>query len=103
MKKCILFFIILSYSFSHPVSYSIDLHVLYSQKRHEVTIECKSNVRNKCGLHNFYLLNKDGDILLTKRFPFMRQKMIVSCKKKPYKMIFFLRKIPEHTYTVLFE
>jgi hypothetical protein len=103
MKKYILFFIIVSYGFSHPVSYSIDLRVLYSQKKHEVNVACKSNVRNKCGLHNFHLLDKNGDILLTARFPFMKKETTVSCKEKPYKMIFFLRKIPEHTYTVLFE
>jgi hypothetical protein len=88
---------------AHPVSYTIDLEVKYDKIKKEATVYCKSNSRNKCGLHNFHFLDKDNTILKTAKFPFLKKKTTITVDKKPSKMIFFLRKIPEHTYTVIIE
>lgn len=91
------------YSWAHPVSYTIDLKVEYDEVKKEISVYCKSNSRNKCGLHNFHFLDKDDTILKTEKFPFLKNKKTLKLDKKPKKMIFFLRKIPEHTYTVIVE
>ena len=91
------------YSFAHPVSYTIDLKVEYNEVKKEAIVHCKSNSRNKCGLHNFHFLDKDEKILKTVKFPFLKTKIKVAMETKPSKMIFFLRKIPEHTYIVIIE
>jgi len=88
---------------AHPVSYSIDLEVSYNEKDKNAKILCTSNSRNKCGLYNFHLIDKNDKILITKKFPFLRKSTKVKIEKKPYKMIFFLRKTPEHTYNTIFE
>jgi len=103
MKLLILILISTIYSFGHPVSYSIDLKVEYNNEKKEATVHCKSDSRNKCGLHNFHFLDKDKKILKTAKFPFLKKKTKVSIDQKPSKMVFFLRKIPEHTYIVIIE
>ncbi len=91
------------YGWSHPVSYTIDLKMDYDEIKKEIKVVCKSDSRNKCGLHNFHLLDKQGHILKTARFPFLKKSTTVKIKEKPVKMVFFLRKIPEHTYMVYLE
>jgi len=103
MKILILVLMIIVHGWTHPVSYTIDLQVEYNEMKKEVSVFCKSDSRNKCGLHSFHFLDKDETILKTEKFPFLKNKTILSIDKKPSKMIFFLRKIPEHTYIVIIE
>ncbi|MCD8476740.1 MAG: hypothetical protein LRY68_01335 [Sulfurospirillum sp.] len=85
------------------MSYSIDLHVSYNEREKSVSVACESDSRNKCGLHDFHLLNAQGEIFKTASFPFMKESITLESAQKPAKMIFYLRQIPEHTYIVLFE
>ena len=103
MKLFIVILMISIYGLAHPVSYSIDLKVQYDKVKKQATVYCKSDSRNKCGLHNFHFLDKDETIIKTAKFPFLKTKTKVMVDKKPSKMIFFLRKIPEHTYIVIIE
>lgn len=88
---------------AHPVPYSIDLTAVYNESKSEVSVTCKSDSKNKCGLHNFDILDKNDKKIVTKKFPFLKEKITFPCSQKPYKMVFFLRKIPEHQYKVYFE
>lgn len=103
MKFLIISLITIIYGWAHPVSYTIDLEVNYDEVKNEITVHCKSDSRNKCGLHNFHFLDKDETIIKTAKFPFLKDKTTVSIDTKPSKMIFFLRKIPEHTYNIIIE
>ena len=103
MKLFIIGLLSMVYAWAHPVSYTIDLNVKYDYEKKQATVECKSNSRNKCGLHNFHFLDKDETIIKTAKFPFLKKKTVVVIDEKPAKMIFFLRKIPEHTYIVIIE
>lgn len=99
MKKIFFILLIVSNSLiAHPVSYTINLEVTYNKENKEVKVVCTSNSKNKCGLYNFHLVDENENILVTKKFPFLKKNTKVKIEKKPYKMIFFLRKIPEHTY-----
>lgn len=102
MKKLILL-LFLKICFAHPVPYSIDLIALYIKSENKVSLTCKSDSKNKCGLHDFKLFDKNEEKILTKKFPFLKEKITFTCKQKPYKMIFYLRKIPEHKYIIYFE
>lgn len=93
---------IASLCLAHPVPYSIDLSVVYDKNKKEVSVVCMSDSKNKCGLHNLDLIDARGEKILTKKFPFLKKKITFSCQKNPKKMIFFLRKIPEHQYIVYF-
>jgi len=97
-----LFFISI-YLNAHPVSYTIDLEVSFDEKTKKAKIVCSSNSKNKCGLYSFHLVDKNNNIMLSKRFPFLKKQTFVEVKNKPKKMIFFLRKTPEHTYNSIFE
>lgn len=104
MKKVLLTLVFLMvYLKAHPVSYTIDLELLYNEKTKNAKIICASNSKNKCGLHNFHLVDKNENIILTKRFPFLKKYINISLEKKPSKMIFFLRKVPEHRYIKIFK
>lgn len=104
MKKIVLSLLFLVYLLNaHPVSYTIELKVTYDEVNKQAKIECHSNSKNKCGLYSFDLLNKNGDILLTKRFPFLKKHTVVKVNNKPSRMKFFLRKIPKHTYLAVVE
>lgn len=103
MKKFFLLLLGVVFLEAHPVSYTIDLKVSYDESSKKATIVCTSNSKNKCGLYSFHLLNKDEDILKAKRFPFLKKQTTVVLKNKPYKMLFFLRKVPEHSYISIFE
>jgi len=103
MKIMIAIFLAFTLGFAHPVSYSIDLKVEYDGTKKEAIIYCESDSRNKCDLHSFHLLNKDEKVLLTAKFPFLKKKTKVNLAVKPSKMVFFLRKIPEHTYNVILD
>lgn len=103
MRVLIFMFITTLYAVAHPVSYSIDLNVKYDKVKKEATVICKSNSRNKCGLHNFHFLDSEDKIIKTAKFPFLKDKTTVVVDQKPEKMVFFLRKIPEHTYVVIIE
>lgn len=103
MKKIVLGLLGFLYLNAHPVSYTIDLEVKYNEDDKKVKILCSSNSKNKCGLHNFHLVDKNDNILLTKRFPFLKKSTSVNLDKKPYKMVFFLRKVPEHNYITIVE
>ncbi|WP_321314229.1 hypothetical protein [Halarcobacter sp.] len=89
--------------FAHPVSYTIDLEVNYDEKNGLASIVCKSNSRNKCGLYNIKLLSKDKKELANKRFPFLKDSTTVKVAKKPYELEFYLRKVPEHKYLMIFQ
>lgn len=102
MKKLILFALLYSLSLAHPVAYTIDLEATYDQKTKKATIVCKSDSKNKCGLHNFHLLNSKEEIILSAKFPFLKDTKTVLSEEKPTKVIFFLRKISEHQYIVHF-
>lgn len=101
MKKITLFLLTFSILLAHPVSYTIDLQVQYDATTQTAKILCQSNSRNKCGLHDFHLLDEKEIILLSAKFPFMKDYTKVKVSKKPSKMIFYLRQIPEHTYMVI--
>ena len=104
MIKKLYYVICLSiYSFAHPVSYTIELLATYDISKQEIKIDCHSSSRNKCGLHNFHILDKNGDIILTKKFPFLKKTVKVNSSIEPNIMVFFLRKTPEHLYNVSFE
>lgn len=103
MRVFLLFYLFFSSLYAHPVSYSIDLHVSYNEKDKSVRVACESDSRNKCGLHDFHLLNAKDEVLKTASFPFMKPSTTTSCPQKPAKMIFYLRQIPEHTYVVVIE
>ncbi len=103
MRIFVLILMIFLFGWAHPVSYTIDLKVEYDEMKKEITVYCQSNSRNKCGLHNFHFLDKDATILKTEKFPFLKNKTTVLLDKKPSTMIFFLRKIPAHTYRVIIE
>ena len=99
--KNIFFLVFLSgIVFAHPVAYNINLILEYDDIKKQAKIICKSDSRNKCGLHNFDLLKENGDIITSARFPFLKKNVTISCDKEPFQMKFFLRKIPEHFYTV---
>ncbi|WP_072680175.1 hypothetical protein [Arcobacter sp. LA11] len=103
MKKILLSLLCITlYINAHPVSYTIDLQVQYDTEKKEAKISCISNSRNKCGLYSFHLMNKKNNIIKTKRFPFLKKETTVKIDKKPYKIIFFLRKVPAHTYKSFF-
>lgn len=102
MKKIALL-IISTLCLAHPVPYSIDLTAIYDGGKNEVSVTCKSDSKNKCGLHNLDLFDKNDKKILTKKFPFLKEKITFTCSKKPKKMVFFLRKIPEHQYKVYFK
>lgn len=95
--------ILLTYGFTHPVSYTINLTATYDKDSKEIKISCISSSRNKCGLHSFHILDKEDNIITTKRFPFLKKAIIFKSEIEPNKMIFFLRKVPEHQYNVFFE
>ena len=103
MRISIIVLLSMVLSWAHPVAYSIDLKVEYDEVKKEVTVYCESNSRNKCGLHDFHFLDKEGKIIKTAKFPFLKEKTSVKIDQKPSKMVFFLRKIPEHIYTVIIE
>lgn len=103
MRIILLSFFSWIYLLAHPVNYTIDLEVIYNENKNEAIIKCISNSRNKCGLHNFHLLDQNNHILKMARFPFLKKETTVTINKKPSRMIFFLRKIPEHTYNVIIE
>lgn len=104
MKYMILFWLCLStFALSHPVSYTINLEVSYDENDKKALVKCTSNSKNKCGLYSFNLLDEDENIIKTKRFPFLKKKISVSIDKEPKKLVFFLRKIPEHLYIKIFE
>jgi len=104
MKYMILFWLCLStFALSHPVSYTINLEVSYDENEKKALVKCKSNSRNKCGLYNIKLLDKDENEIKTKRFPFLKKEISINSEKKPAKLLFFLRKVPEHSYTKIFE
>lgn len=104
MKTIIIFFVSALSIFAHPVNYIINLETKYDTHTQELIVLCTSNVRNKCGLHNFHLLDSDDNIIQTVRFPFLKEKVTLkSLETKPHKMIFFLRQTPEHTYNVFIE
>lgn len=89
---------------AHPVSYTIDLELFYDESNEEVKVVCKSNSKNKCGLYNFHLMNEDESIITTVKYPFLKKyKKVSAISKKPYKVEFFLRKVPEHKYVYIFE
>lgn len=104
MKKVLLSLVLMMvFLNAHPVSYTIDLEVSYDENSKKAKIICSSNSKNKCGLHSFHLLDKNENIIVTKRFPFLKSHTMVTLKNKPKKMIFFLRKVPDHTYNKIFE
>ena len=103
MRFFIISILTIVYGWAHPVTYTIDLKVNYDEVKKEITVHCKSDSRNKCGLHNFHFLNKDETIIKTAKFPFLKKKTTVAIDKKPAKMVFYLRKIPEHIYTIIIE
>ena len=92
-----------SYSIAHPVSYTIDLDVFYDKNTQKVKVICKSNSKNKCGLYSYHLVNENDENIVTKRYPFLKKSSLVKVDEKPTKMIFFLRKMPEHSYIKIFE
>lgn len=94
---------LLSFSIAHPVSYTIDLDVSYDINTQKAKIICKSNSKNKCGLYNYHLVDENDKIILTKRYPFLKKQSLVKLSSKPFKLVFFLRKTPEHNYIKLFE
>jgi len=94
---------LLSFSFAHPVSYTINLDVSYDNSSKKVKVICKSNSKNKCGLYNYHLVDANNNIMKTKRYPFLKNQSTVTIDNKPQKLIFFLRKVPEHTYIKIFE
>lgn len=102
MKKLI-FLAFSAILYAHPVPYSIDLTAIYDEKTKEISITCKSDSKNKCGLHNLDILDKNNKKIITKKFPFLKEKITFKCETKPKKLIFFLRKIPEHQYKVYFK
>lgn len=102
MKKLILF-LFGTFALAHPVPYSIDLIATYDDNTHEASIICKSDSRNKCGLHDFDLFDEKSQKIITGKFPFLKDKTTLKCTKKPKKMVFYLRKIPEHQYIIYFE
>ncbi len=104
MRRWIYCFTVFSVcSFAHPVSYTIDLLASYDRASQEVKIDCKSSSRNKCGLHNFRLLDENGDTVVDKKFPFLKKSIKVKSKSKPKMMVFYLRKTPEHLYNISVE
>lgn len=99
-----IFFLIFSVNlFAHPVSYTIELDVGYDLNEKLANIKCTSNSRNKCGLYDIKLLDKKGKLLAKKRFPFLKKATLVKSDIKPYKLEFYLRKVPEHKYYKIFE
>lgn len=104
MNKVLL---ILSFLFSsgiaHPVSYTINLDVSYDINTQKAKVICKSNSKNKCGLYNYNILDENDKIMVTKRYPFLKKHSFVKLEKKPFKLVFFLRKTPEHNYVKLFK
>ena len=64
MKKAILIILFfLTNSLAHPVSYTINLTAKYNKKTNEALIICKSDSRNKCGLHNIDLKDEMEKLL----------------------------------------
>ncbi|WP_044416149.1 hypothetical protein [Halarcobacter anaerophilus] len=102
MKKYYLLFLGVNL-LAHPVSYTIDLNVSYNENKKSAEIICKSNSKNKCGLYNIKLLDKKGEKIAEKRFPFLKKSTLIKSEIKPYKLEFYLRKTPEHKYFKIFE
>jgi len=103
MKKYIFLVIFISQNIlAHPVSYTINLTATYDETKKEALIICKSDSRNKCGLHNIYLNDKDKNIIAKAKYPFLKTKKIIKVDQKPTTMIFYLRNTPEHKYVIYF-
>lgn len=103
MKKAILIILFfLTNSLAHPVSYTINLTAKYNKKTNEALIICKSDSRNKCGLHNIDLKDENGKIIAKAKYPFLKTKKIIQVNEKPKTMIFYLRNVPEHKYIIYF-
>ncbi len=101
MKKILIGFIILLINlFAHPVSYTMDITGNYDVKNKELLITCSSSSRNKCGLYNIHLFNKNKEILQEKKFPFLKKSIKIKSQEKPELMEFYLRSIPEHKYII---
>jgi len=103
MKIILFLTLFISTLFAHPVAYSINLTLKYDTINKTAYVICSSDSRNKCGLYSFDLLEENNKIITTKKFPFLKKSIQISSKKKPFKMKFFLRKIPEHYYTAYLE
>ena len=103
MKKTLLILISFIITvFAHPVSYKINLSVSYDTKTNKAKIGCTSNSKNKCGLYSVKLLNKKGNELANKKFPFLKKSITLKSDIKPTKLEFYLRKTPEHKYIKIF-
>jgi len=103
MKKNIfIMMLVLSNLLAHPVSYTIDLTATYNASTKEALIICKSDSRNKCGLHNIYLKNKDNNIISKGKYPFLKTNKIIHVEEKPKTMVFYLRNTPAHQYIIHF-
>jgi hypothetical protein len=102
MKKLLVMLIVCIDLFAHPVNYTIDLVVSYDEKAKEAKIICQSNSKNKCGLFNVNLLDKDDKSIADVKFPFLKEFVLIKTQTKPEKMDFYLRKVPEHKYTKIF-
>lgn len=102
MKKALISLSFLLNLYSHPVSYTINLDASYNENTKIVTLKCESSSKNKCGLHNFHLLDEKDNIISSHKFPFLKKEIKIKSKVKPKKIDFHLRKIPEHKYIVFF-
>ena len=103
MKKYILLIILITQNIlAHPVSYTLDLTATYNETTKEALIICKSDSRNKCGLHNIYLNDENESIIAKAKYPFLKTKKIIKVDQKPKTMIFYLRNTPEHKYVIYF-
>ncbi|RXJ79860.1 hypothetical protein [Arcobacter sp. F2176] len=101
MKKIVLITLLLLVNmFAHPVSYTMDIQGTYDKVKKELFITCKSSSRNKCGLYNIHVFNKNKKILLEKKFPFLKKSIKVQLQNTPEFMEFYLRDIPEHKYII---
>lgn len=99
-KKIFLILVFIINLYAHPVSYTIDLTATYDEVKKEVLIICKSDSRNKCGLHNIDLLDENETLIAKANYPFLKNKKVIPLSKKPKIMVFYLRNIPEHKYIV---
>lgn len=104
MNKIALFLpLLVVFSWGHPVSYTIDLDVSYDLESKKLKVICTSNSKNKCGLYSYEVVDENSSVIKTKRYPFLKSFSSVKVDNKPVKIIFFLRKTPEHNYVKILQ
>lgn len=101
MRFILLYLLFVSFVVAHPVSYQMNFNATYDEEQKMLKIACLSSSRNKCGLHDFNLLDENKVKFQNGKFPYLKKSISIKVDKKPSWIIFYLRRVPAHTYNVV--